>query len=149
MRPTPSRLLAAGLALLAVGCTPGAPGEPAPSASESPQQPIDQIIGRPLRMDRDVLPEYAKEGITWGQVTFHDDGTVTGDKSLVFISNPTHWQRDGDILKLCTEQECEFWSEWKVRRKDAPENEIIFELVFANAKDDQGKEITRTLKVIQ
>ena len=159
MRTMLRRVVTTGLALLAVvSCTPGeSPSEPSSSPVTTPSStpedtrpPIEQIIGIPLRMDPSVLPEGAKESITWGIVDFHPDGTVTGDGSLTFISNPTHWRRDGDILKLCTSEDCEFWSEWTVRKPAQEEGKpLVFELVFANAKDDQGNEIIRILKARQ
>lgn len=155
------RMLTVGLLLLAVvGCsaeppTPGGPTFASSSPTEDTRLPIEKIIGPSLKMDHSVLPEGITQGPSWGQVTFHPDGTVTGDESLTMISNPTHWRRDGDILKLCTSEDCEYWSEWFVRIQEpaetASEGEeekpLVFELVFANAKDEEGNEIIRILKV--
>ncbi|MDO5083545.1 MAG: hypothetical protein Q4D89_09100 [Arachnia propionica] len=159
MRTMLRRLIATGVTLLTVaGCTPGDPpsdpSSPAPTtptaSPEDTRPPIEQIIDVPFRMDHSVLPDGVTESPTWGSVTLNGDGTVVGDECLTFISNPTHWRRDGDILKFCTSEDCEFWSEWTVRKPEQEEGKpAVFELVFANAKDDQGNEIIRILRAKQ
>lgn len=149
----------AGLAALALVSCGGSGPEPAPTrtegdasptATEDTRPPIEQIIGINLKMHRDVLPEGVEQPASWGAVAFNPDGTVTGDESLLYISNPTHWQRDDDLFKLCTEEACEYWSEWYVRKPEPVDGQLpTFELVFAGAKDEAGNKIIRVLQVIE
>lgn len=69
---------------------------------------VGKLVDRKLVFAGGVEPEV--EGKSF---TLKADGTVEADsQASAYLSHATHWRGKANVLDLCTDQTCEFYSEW-------------------------------------
>lgn len=71
----------------------------------------NDMVGQELRW----AGEQGKVNGKPGQVTFNEDGTVSGDKEVLeWFGAPTHWQKGVSKFRMCWSAECDYYSSWTV-----------------------------------
>ena len=71
---------------------------------------VSNVVGTPMR-PFDLLGEMSDSDFM-----LNEDGTVTAtnEKFHALMSNATHWRLGDRTMHLCTDETCEYYSEWDV-----------------------------------
>ena len=140
------------LSLFLSACSSGGPSAPASQggAGNGATVAVDGLAKDLL--DKDLVLQDRYEELKDKPFRLNSDGTVTGpSETLLYMSKATNWRFQDGTLDLCTSQDCEHWSGWTVAEGESSPfaKGKVYVLTLANATNDNGDPVTRTLIAVE